>query len=752
MNKNNESPNMSYNQSQSQNPQASSQVPPATESASELSLADIVGIVLDDWKQVVATTFLILFIGLFYLWSSTPIYKVDALVQVEEKDAGASALFGEAGAMFDIASPAQAEIEIVKSRMVLGKVVDNLQLDVIAMPKYFPVIGQAMARGKKQALLPVEAPFAPEKAWGGEQIKIALFEVPPVWVNKEFLIVAQGKNRYQLQTIDGQQLLDGELGEIHQLELAGKHKLRITIENLVARPGTEFVVQRIPRLKAIQNLKAILAAGEKGKKSGMIALSLMHENPRQAALILNEVVALYARQNIDRKSEEAAKTLKFLNEQLPALRERVNLAEGKLNQFRLRTGTIDLSQEASLALSQSVEVETGIVGLKQEQEELMRLYKENHPNVLALKGRIAQFQKQQRLLNRSVKKLPKNQQEFLQLSRDAKVANELYTNMLNNSQQLQVVKAGEIGNVRIVDTAVETLLPVKPNKKSAAILALLLGGFIGVAIALLRRLWNRGVEDPDLVEKKLGLSVYATVPHSKKQESLIKRIKNREKGGQVLSHLESGDLAVESFRSLRTTLHFSMMEAPNNVILLAGPCPGIGKSFVSNNFAAILAQGGSKVLLIDGDMRRGHLHQYFGVRREAGLADLLAGQAEVDACVRATGIEGLDFISTGTIPPNPAELLLSARFTGLLEAVGDNYDYVLIDAPPVLAVTDSTIIAKHAGTTLMLLKYGAHPMREIETCRNRLDQCGANLKGVIFNDVDISSSRYGYGKMVYAYG
>lgn len=749
---------MSESQTPGANPNQISS--PSADSSNELSLKDIIGIIIDDWKLVGIVAFVILCIGVFHLWRSTPIYKVDALVQVEEKGGDASALFGEAGAMFEVSSPAQAEIEIIKSRMVLGKAVDNLHLDILVSPKYFPLIGKSMARGKKLAIersrdvaaSPEDQSIFTKYAWGGEQVEVSYFDIPESWKGKAFILEKSQGDDYKVMVENGMVLLEGRAGQVSSVELVGGTTVSLVVDKLQARAGTQFILKKVKKLKAISSLKSGLSAGEKGKKSGMLSLSYMNPSPEKAAEILNEVVNLYVRQNIDRKSEEAAKTLSFLQNQLPELKMKVDQAENKLNAFRLRTGTVDLTQEASLTLTQSVDVETKIVELKQKQQDLLRLYKDTHPNVQALKAQIAQLLAQRNSLNRTVKKLPKNQQQYLQLSRDAKVANEMYTNMLNNAQQLQVVKAGEIGNVRIVDTALPSLFPVKPNKKSGAVLSLMLGIFVGVAIALFRRLWNRGVEDPNLVEKKLGLGVYATIPHSKMQENLHKRIKKREKEVLVLAQVDKQDLAVESFKSLRTTLHFSMMDASNNIILLAGPTPGMGKSFVSTNFASTLAEAGNKVLLIDGDMRRGHLQQYFGKDRKLGLADILAGQVSFEEVQRDSGINGLDFISTGTIPPNPAELLLGARFSVLLEKVSGMYDYVLIDAPPVLAVTDAQVISKHAGTTLMLLKSGIHPMREIELCKQRLDQAGASLKGVVFNDVQISSSRYGYGKYVYQYG
>jgi tyrosine-protein kinase Etk/Wzc len=360
-------------------------------------------------------------------------------------------------------------------------------------------------------------------------------------------------------------------------------------------------------------------------------------------------------------------------------------------------------------------------------------------------------------LETSVKKLPKTQQEVLRLNRDVMVNTELYTSLLNNAQQLQVVKAGEIGSVRIIDRAMPTTEPIKPRKTLLWALSLILGLMAGSVLVLLKRLWDKGVEDPARIEQRFGLPVYATVPHSGKQDGLYKQIRKKKSGMFVLAHIEKGDHAVESFRSLRTTLHFSMLDTSNNIILLTGPCPNIGKTFVSVNFAATLALSGKKVLIVDCDMRKGHLHQYFGLSRRNGLSDLLAGAKAVGEVIKETGIKNLWLISMGQLPPNPSELLLQQRFSDLLKTLQAAYDYIIIDAPPILAVTDAVIIGKQAGTTLLLLKHRYHPMGEIETSVKRLKHAGVNLKGVVFNDVAFSKSQYGgrygykYGRYVYQY-
>jgi tyrosine-protein kinase Etk/Wzc len=327
----------------------------------------------------------------------------------------------------------------------------------------------------------------------------------------------------------------------------------------------------------------------------------------------------------------------------------------------------------------------------------------------------------------------------------------LYTSLLNTAQELRVVKAGTVGNVRVIDYAVMPTFPVSPNKSRIMALSLLLGGFLGVALAFARKALQAGVDDPDLIEKHLDIPVYATITHSRRQDRLIKDLEAKKAKRAILAVKAPDDPAIESLRNLRTALHFGMMNVKNNCVMIAGPGPTVGKSFVSVNLAAVLASNDKKVLLIDGDLRRGHLHEYLGIERANGLSDFISGDIPIGEVLHETTVPGLTLIPTGTIPPNPAELLLHQRFTNCLTVLMSRYDHIIIDSPPILAVTDATIIGQMVGGTLMVLKAGTHPMREIEQAAKRLRQANVNLRGILFNDIKLGGGRYGAGKYNYQY-
>lgn len=702
---------------------------------SGLTLQELLGLLWDGKITLAVSVAVAAVLALAYLWIATPIYKVDALVQVEEKSGGASAaMFGELGSMFEMSSPAEAEIEIIKSRMVLGAVVTELQLDVVAVPKTLPVVGKALLR--RNANPPV--------------LSVGSFAVGEGLLGKAFTLVAGQNGAYSVQ-LGETPVLQGKVGEAAQASLAGD-SLRLFVSALQAKPGQEFMLAKQPLLSAIEDLARTLSAMEKGKKTGMIALSMQGPDARRSVRTLNAVAQAYVQQNVDRKSAEAEKTLAFLRGQLPELKAKADTAENRLNEYRLQVGSIDLNAESQLVLNQGVDLESNRLVLQQKKAELLRLYQADHPNVKTLDEQIARLQTEMGGVNSQIKKLPKTQQEILSLAQESKVAAELYNAMLNNAQQLEVAKAGQVGNVRIIDKALATYVPVKPKKSSTFVLICLLGGFMGAGLVLLRRFWSKGVEDPKVLESRFGLPVYATIPHSQAQRKVLEALRKHIPGLKLLSTQAPDDLTVEAFRSLRTTLHFSMHDAPNNILLLVGPSPAIGKSFVSANLASILAQTGKRVCLIDADMRRGHLHESFDLTREPGLSDYLSHRVNLDSVLRNSEIPNLTVITTGQVPPNPSELLLGTRTEELLKALSAQYDYVLIDSAPLLAVADALVLAKLAGSTLMVLKHGQHRMAEIEAALSRLDHAGLKAKGCIFNDVRvIAGGKYGYGNGKYGY-
>ncbi|KZW98841.1 tyrosine protein kinase [Pseudoalteromonas luteoviolacea] len=723
-----------------------SQQKPNTQQAQEIDLMALLGALLDRKFFIIAITTLFMIFGVAVAMFSTPIYQATAMIQVEDKG-GSVPGFDELGGMFESTSAAVTEIELLKSRYIIGEAVDSLNLDVVAQPKLFPIIGERAFRKftpLTEGDLAAPSFGASSYAWGGEKIDVFRFNVPNTAVGIGFTLVALENNRFELLNGNGDVFLSGSVGE--KVE-SGDFSL--TLRKLIARPGTEFILTKSDRLNTILGLRSSISANEKGKDSGIINLSLEHANAEYAKTVLNKVAEIYVRQNVERNSAEAQKSLDFLEYQLPQVKKQLESAEQRFNDYQVKQQSVDITLETEGVLKQLVKLETQLQQLELEKLELGRKFKPSHPSYQAAIEQIDAVENQRRRLASEVKVLPETQQELLRLTRDVQVNNEIYTLLLAKTQELDIVRAGTIGNVRIIDMAeVNISMPVKPKKLVIVIVTTLLGGLLAVAVVLLQKAVYKGIEDPSEIEA-LGLPVYASVPYSEYQVKLTGFAKARKgkvgKAKSILAVDNPADLSIEALRSLRTSLHFAMMEAKNNIIAISGPSPGVGKSFISVNLATVLAQSDKTVLIIDADMRKGYLQTQFGLGWDNGLSDFLSGRITLDEATKQTQVEGLKIITRGQIPPNPSELLMHANFSKLVQEVSSKYDLVIIDTPPILAVTDPALVSAHAGSTLLVTRFGQNHVKELELTRNRFEQNGIDVKGVVFNGVvKKASNAYGY--------
>jgi tyrosine-protein kinase Etk/Wzc len=696
-----------------------------------VSLAEYVDVLVEGRWLIAAVAAVAVVLGAGYAFVATPIYRSDVLVQVEQKKGGMGGLDDLSG-LFGESSPAETEIEILRSRSLVGQVVDELKLDLVAEPRRFPLFGKALA--KRHAEDEPAGAFLGfgSYGWGGERIAVQRLEVSPRWEDSEdpFVLVAGAEGAYTVRAGD-QELVAGQVGKA-----AEGNGVALFVSELRARPGTEFAIAKLSRDEVVAEFQRDLRIAEKGKKTGVLQLALEGPDRARIAAVLDSLSQAYLRQNVERKSAEAEKTLAFLETQLPELKGKLDAAEAELETYRTHKGGLDVSIETEAAVKRSVEIEKAVSELQVESAALRQRFTESHPMIVALIGKLAKLQSERTLMEERMRKLPEAELESARRMRDVKVANELYLTLLNKAQELKVIKSGTIGTVRILDAAILAAKPVKPKKPTLLALSLFLGLALGVAAAFGRRALDRGVEDPDLVERTIGVPVYASVPHSGVQNG---RTRKRSHGERIpiLAAADPGELAIESLRSLRTSLQFSLLEAKNQIVTIGGAAPGIGKSFVSANLGHLLAEGGKRVLVVDGDLRRGQLHRYFGGGREKGLAEAIRGEAGIDHAVRTTESPNLFFLPTGEMPPNPAELLGSDRFQKLLDQLARNYDLVLVDLPPILAVTDGALVARTAGVNLVVLKAGKHPMREIQAAMRQFHRNGVRAHGFVMNDVVI---------------
>ena len=713
----------------------------------QLPLRAFLDIIIDNFWFIFSIALTIALLGICYAYLNKPMYESNMLIHVEDdRPSESKNLLGEMASTFEIKAAAASEMELLRSRLVVSRAVDNLRLYIDVHPKYFPLVGASIAGWNKKLSSPGLFGYG-GYSWGAEKIFVTIFNVPNAFINREFVITTKPNGLFILQENEENIAWQGKVGTTNAFQ-SKEGIIELRVELADANPGTQFILRRSSRLTIIAGVQKALAIVEQGKQSGVIGVAYRGSDPILTNKILSEIGQEYIRQNRARKTEEAEKSLSFLDTQLPDLKLKLERSEATYNQFRNRHGTIDLNEEAKLSLQRSSASKTKLIDLQQKKTELKVRFADEHPILLGINSQIREMNEEILTVAEHIKQLPMLEQELVRLTRDVKINTDLYTALLNTGQHLRLITAGKMSNVRLVDAPMIADDPIT-QRYLIILLSGALGLFLGVVSAFIKTSLNQKINNPEEIERMFDVPVFAAIPHSKKLKELSTQMINKFQNIPLLAYVSSNDIAIESLRTFCTALQFSMAQSKNNIVLMSGATPGLGKTFVSVNLAAIIATTGKRVLLIDADLRRGHLHQYFGVQRKNGLFDLIAANIRPEHGIHRNVMANMDFISTGMLQPNPSDLLLRPRFSALLELLSTSYDIVFIDTTPILAVSDTLIIGPHVGAIYIMTRSGVTTADEIKEALKRLSQAGLSAKGVIFNDLKLRPGRYGYG---YVYG
>lgn len=683
--------------------------------ADEIDLFALFSLLKNNLKQIVCITVVFSLLGILYCFFATPIYQANATLQYDKANGQVSLLEQMSDIMPMGASNNQvdSEIEVLKSRMVLGKTVDSLNLDTTITES--ALLSSFFTK-------PVDITF--------EQ-----YQLPEVFIGEPATLTYLGDGHYTLSIADLE--LKGEIGR-----LLNQQGVTLLIDAIDAQVGDSFTLVKNSRYGSIENLRQLLTINEVGKGTGIINLMIKGADKANNVEILNNIIHNYVAQNTERKKEMTNNTLVFLEEYLPKVKTKLNHYEEQLNTFRKQNESIDLSLEAKAALDTALQVEEKLNELTFKEVEIQQLYTRNHPAYQSLLDKRQQLLKEKAKIAQNIQKLPNTQQEIVRLTRDVASEQAIYNQLTAKQQELNVLNSGITADVRIIDSAESQPTPVAPKKSLILVLATLLGGIVSCGYVLAKELLNNKIKGTESFDA-LGVNVYATIPFSKDEQKL------QEQGShQLLAVASPADTAIEAIRSLRTSVYFSIMNQNNNVVMISSASPRVGKSFVTANLAAVLAHAGKKVLLIDSDLRKGRVHKALGLSNKVGLAEYLADNSLEQPELHKDVIENLDVICRGKNVAHSSELLMSERFKLLLDNQKVHYDIILIDTAPILAITDAAIIGKYVGTSLLIAYYNVNTVKDIEMSLKRFNQNDVEITGIILNGIDAKSDDYNY---VYAY-
>ncbi|MFL9855340.1 polysaccharide biosynthesis tyrosine autokinase [Paraburkholderia madseniana] len=772
---------------------------PAPNSDEDAVMRDLLRMIMDQIWWVLAIAGCVILAAVIYTKLATPIYSADALLQVDTQTGNNGSQSQNTPSLVPSVAPmrTEAEIEIIKSRAVVEPVVEQFKLNFSTAAKTMPVLGKISSWFAHPGR-PLGAAFGMDSyAWGGEQFEVGSITVPKSLEGARLTLHVLDYGRYELTDSFGQQILTGVAGQ----EASG-NDVTLFVKTLVARPGTEFYVTRFNQLDAVAALSSGLQVAEKGRDTGVVQLSYMGTDPHAITAITNAVAASYLAQRTERAQEEASHMLSFLNSELPRLRAEVKKTETALSEYQSKAGSFQPTQEAGVYLAGGLDYEKQIATLRIQRAQLLQRFTEESPEVQQVDAQLAAMSREKARFEDHFSTLPSSERNALSLQRDAKVAEEIYLALLNKTQELSISRAGTIGNVHIIDAALLPSQPVRP--KSALIISAgtLLGIIGGILFAFCRHTFFTGVADPEFVERRFQLPIFGSIAFSPEQARSDRQLSAMRaaalhgprstptevsagssgvmralrpgsaaaRQGQVpvgtQTVIASGktpmrpllvkthpyDTTVEGLRGLRATLQFGLVDAPNRIVAITSPAPSDGKSFLCANLAALIAESGKRVLLIDADLRRGRLAQYLGRSPNGGLTELLTGQVDLEVAARATGVDGLHFIAAGAYPPNPSEILTSSRFGEILARFEQEFDLVIVDTPPLLAVADAAVIAHIAGSTVLVMRSGAHTEGHVADALKKLRRARARVVGGVMNAVPLKShNKNGTYDYAYAY-
>ena len=733
----------------------------------EIDLMALLFAILRGWKVIVFFAVLGLVIGILYSRYVNPTFKSDALIQIEENSKGVAALGADISELIGSeVSKAQAEAELIRSRMILEPVVNLLHLRIRLSD---PNIG-ALDRIKSNSTdTQINKPEGVSLKTEDGEVKISQFNVSQEYLNQPFTLTRSATGFVLTNGFDD---FKGQIGKAHLFK-GTDGQIQIKVDELPA-DGYSVNITKQSLQTTTDQINSALSVVEKGKQTGIIQLSMTGANQQQTSLILKQIVLSYIDQNQSRGSEETTKTISFMETQIPTLKKKLEDSEAVFNDFRKKYGTIDVGKEAELLLTENSQIDAQLNELKLKKADLTTYYTEEHPLVVQINEQLAVLNARKNEIDDTIAGLPEIQREFLQLSADTTINREIYLTLLKNYEQLKIVKAGQIGFARIIDLPISTYKAIAPKKLQIMILAMLLGAMLGTMLVLLKNMLRNVVKDPERIEGKTGVPVVATIPRS----PLLTRLsKNKKAPNRLLAYVDNNSLSYEAIKSLRTNLMFGMPVQGRagqraKVILITGESPGVGKSFISANLTEVFAQLDKKVLIIDADMRLGELHRMFSMSQDNGLADYLsqdkthlsksnAQTTEVITSqessnlvnfIHPTGIDNIDFMPRGQHPRNPASLLANGSFNHLMAELNLHYDYIVIDSPPVLAASDAMILAQHADKVLMVTRYDDSIEGQLVYAVNQMNKSNIKVDGIILNDVQQGiMSKYSY-HYSYAYG
>ena len=759
----------------------------------EINLHKVWNLFLRRWYFCLITLGLAVFLCKLYIRYTRPIYLATATIHIED-EANPTQGLGLLESLGNFSSNIQSEIRMLRSRSLMTRALKEMNVDA----KYYLVGTIVTAEMHRD-----DTPFVVEYDTAGT-----------VHYNKMFSLYYVGGNKYRLVYEAGIEPIEGIYYFGQEVEINDfKFRLRRRdTKRYKLTSGIEYKWEAIQWKSLLGRANAGLNVDQTGHMVPILKISHEDEVPRFTAQLVNKLLEVYVEQDKEIRTQAANQQLEFIRSQVDTMRQSVEEAERILQNFKRDNQFFGLEERFSQDMEKVKENEFKLAEYEIKARQIARLeeemraedqtlsfpyslegiaepiltdfiksynqivkdlitarqsYKEGHPRLEEMNSQLLEFRASiqtsvaslrkkvdsevnfyQGKVNESERELlsiPETQRQYLSLMREYEVQEKILSTLLEKQAEAQIAKASIVSPVRIVDAALIPKNPVFPNKLNVYIIGSGLGFITGILLILVVGMMNNRLNYREEIEN---------ISHT----PIIGEVRRSNLGAQnkfpklIVTENPKSSLA-ESIRAIRTNLQFIVPDKKSKTIAITSTVSGEGKSFIIINLAGIISMLDLKVVVLDLDLRKPKLHYTFDDPNTKGISTYLSGQHELDEVLRDTEFDNLSMITSGPIPPNPAELVQSQRMQDLLHRLHERFDYVLIDTPPIGLVTDGAVVIKQADVALYVIR-AEYSKPNFATFPDRLvEENQINNLYIVFNSVAAKGRRYGnYGYRTYNYG
>ena len=680
------------------------------------------------------------------------------------------------------------EIEVIKSRFLAQKAFSYLNLKT----RYFTTKNFRRTELYKDSPFVVTSSFIDDLAYGK---KFILTPIDKESFNLTIEPISPYNIRGLLKTAGILPMEPADkivYNKTHKYgEIINEEFFTLNVKKVHALTNAKYSFSFMSNIELYEFFKENISVSQISKKATILKLSFEDSSSLRAKEILNAVHDAYVDQEISQKTKEANLTLTFIDRQLDSINARLKKSETKLEDFKEKNQVVGLGEQAIQTTEQLSEYEARLEEIQTElnilsnlnqyiktnqdltgltigsvnfadpalgalvtslQEEannrssLLVDFTELHPDVVkanqnisrlkrsikgALKNNIRQlsqrkasFKKVIAKFNKSIASLPKQEKELSRLTRHFGIDEKIYSFLLEKKAETAILQSSTISNSRLLDSAIEMEKPIKPKRTLIVLVGIILGMIIGLALAFLREFMNNTVKNSDEVEKLSSIPIYGIIPTNKNKKT--------------------AKLVDEAYRAIRTNLQFLPNHDTSNIISITSSVSGEGKTTIASNLAKILGQANKKVIVLDLDLRKSSVHLEFDIPNNIGISNYLTDQNTLDEVIVNIENTNVDVITTGTLPPNPSELILTDKMKDLVSILKEIYDYVIFDTPPVGLVTDALILMNYADIALLVARASYTRKEFIKNLDRLAQEHSQHTFGMILNGVEIGE-KYGYG-------